>query len=130
MGRLHVDLSMASNLFGGPYHWSLFAVMELIQLIGCIAVYPVFTVSLCITYAIIFIFLRCEKLFHLQIWHRSYLVFGYLAHAPFVLLYGGYVVGSWYSVFHTSQWLNLPPVFKAISSIETVSSAIGSLLVT
>lgn len=72
----------------------------------------------------VWIFL-CSKLnwSRLQVWCKSYTLFGRLAHAPFLLLYGGYVVGSWYTVYHVSQWLQLPPVFKVISSIETVSPA-------
>ena len=56
-----------------------------------------------------------------QIWQNSYTIFGRLAHLPFLLLYAGYVVSSWYIVFHVVHWLSLPPVFKVISSIETVS---------
>ena len=43
--RLYVDLSMEATLFGGPYQWAVFAGMETLQLLGCIAVHPLFIVS-------------------------------------------------------------------------------------
>ena len=44
MYRLNIDLSMEITLFGGPYQWGQFALMESIQLAGCLAVYPIFMV--------------------------------------------------------------------------------------
>lgn len=58
MCRLHVDLSMEKALFGGPYEWAVFAVVETIQLIGCLAVYPFFIVSTCILW-VKHVFLTC-----------------------------------------------------------------------
>ena len=50
------------------------------------------------------------------------MIVGRLAHAPFILLYAMYVVSSWYAVFQVNQWLQLPPVFKVIATIEAVST--------
>ena len=124
--RPHLDLSLEIKIFGAPYDWLLFACLELVQLAGAFLVYVCFRVSVFTIYGSVYSHCVNDFIFtlvytRLQWWMVAHKAGGLLADVAFSLLYGAYVLVTMPMVMNAIDTLNLPPVFRLISTMEHVS---------